>query len=149
LLATTYRGDLHLTTGAPALVNAYEQTSAPTHLSRLVIDREGLAAEFLATLAAAGYTVITVLRSDQYTGLASFTDVGAFVPLQHDRDGRLVGEVVPARFLLSRPEHPDAPLPLWVALGCDHRRQMPAPPPEGGADDAADAGPTGPGLPLR
>jgi len=148
LVATTHRGDLHLTAGVPTLLHTHAQAAAPTHLTRLVVDREGLAAEFLATLVARGVTVITVLRADQYTGLASFTDIGAFVPLQHDRDGRVVREVAPARYLLSRPEHLDAPLPLCVALVRDHRRQMPAPSPADDLADDEDTAPTWHGLPL-
>ncbi len=133
LLATTHRSDLHLTAGVPALVRAYERASTLPRLTRLVIDREGLAAEFLATLAAAGCTVVTVLRADQYTGLASFTDVGPFVPLPVDRDGQVARDVAPARFRLSRPAHPEAPLALCVALVRDHRRQVPTPHAEGEA----------------
>jgi hypothetical protein len=35
-----------------------------------------MAAEFLADLAAAGQTVVTLLRNDQYIEVASFTEVG-------------------------------------------------------------------------
>jgi hypothetical protein len=128
LLVTTHRGDLHLTTGAPQILAQYQQASAPVTQAPMIIDREGMAAEFLAALAAAGQTVVTLLRSDQYTGLASFTEVGAFVPMQYDRQGRVVREVAPARFQLARPDHPDAPLPLCVALIRDLRWQVAAPP---------------------
>src|SRR4029453_2173717 len=98
---TTHRGDLHLTAGLPELVARYEAAAgltAPAGLTRVVRDREGMAAEFLGRLAAEGRTVITLLRADQYAGLESFTEVGAFVPLQRDRHGRVVREVAPARF---------------------------------------------------
>jgi hypothetical protein len=54
---------------------------------RVVVDREGLTAAFLRDLVAEGRVVVTVLRSDQYSGLASFTEVGPFVPLRTDRHG--------------------------------------------------------------
>src|SRR5258708_2404445 len=82
LLATTHRGDQHLTIGLPSIVTRYEQQADTLSVRRIIVDREGMAAEFLATLRAAGRTVISVLRADQYGGLESFTDVGSFVPLR-------------------------------------------------------------------
>ncbi len=52
LLATTHRGDLHLTLGPPSLLTRYETATDEESLRRLVIDREGMAAEVLAKLAA-------------------------------------------------------------------------------------------------
>ena len=63
LLATTHRGDLHLTLGTPSLLTRYETATREGPLRRLVIDREGMAAEFLATLAAEGRWVVTILRT--------------------------------------------------------------------------------------
>jgi hypothetical protein len=131
LLATTHRGDLHLTVGVPSILARYEAASQLPRLARLIIDREGLAAEFLAKLAAEGRTVITVLRTDQYSGLASFQEVGPFLPLRHDRQGNVVREVAPARFQLPLPEQPGTTLALSVALIRDLRRRVPAP----GAED--------------
>ncbi len=128
LLATTQRGDVHLTLGAPALLARYERHSQ--RVSGFIIDREGMAAAFLRQLAAAGRQVVTVLRSDQYTGLSSFAEVGAFVPLQRDRRGVLVREVAPARCSLALPDHPEERLDLRVALVRDLRRQVPCPPTE-------------------
>jgi len=84
----------------------------------------------LPGLVAAGHTVVTVLRSDQYRGLESFTDVGTFVPLVSDQQGTVVREVAPARFALPLPDHPGQILSLSVALIRDLRRQMPAASPE-------------------
>lgn len=83
LLATTVRGDLHLTAGVPALLARFARATDAPPVRRLVIDREGMAAAFLALMAGDGCDVVTVLRADQYTGLASFTDVGPFVPFQY------------------------------------------------------------------
>ncbi len=68
-------------------------------MARLIIDREGMAAEFLHQLAKEGRTVVTILKSNQYAGLASFTDVGTFVPLCRDRDGAVTREVACARVI--------------------------------------------------
>jgi D-ribose pyranose/furanose isomerase RbsD len=57
LFATTHRGDLHLTKGVPTFLEHYEQTTGSTKIARLIIDREGMAAEFLAALVAQGRTV--------------------------------------------------------------------------------------------
>ena len=94
-------------------------------MARLIVDREGMAAEFLATLVKAGRTVVTILQSDQYQGLASFSEVGPFVPLCRDRAGNVTREVAPARFALTLPDHPGETLPLRVALIRDLRRQVP------------------------
>jgi hypothetical protein len=94
LLATTHRGDSHLTIGLPSIVTRYEQQAGVPAVGRIIVDREGMAAEFLATLHAAGRTVISVLRADQFGGLESFTEVGSFVPLRVSKQGQVVREVV-------------------------------------------------------
>jgi hypothetical protein len=126
LLVTTHRGDLHLTSGLPQILERYQQATGRELIVRIIVDREGMGAEFLAGLVAAGHTVITVLRSDQYSGLESFTEVGAFVPLVSDQEGTVVREVAPARFALPLPDHLGQSLPLSVALIRDLRRRMPA-----------------------
>jgi hypothetical protein len=135
LFTTTHRGDLHLTKGVSAFLERYEQATGSSTLTRLIIDREGMAAEFLATLVAQGRTVVTILHANQYQGLASFTDVGDFVPLCRDRAGAVMREVASARFALPLPDHPDQSLPLAVALIRDWRTQVPLPsPPEQAAE---------------
>jgi hypothetical protein len=69
---------------------------APEHVSTLVIDREGMPTDFLCRLTQDGYTIITILRSDQYTGLATFNTVGDFLPPQADAQNRVTREVAPA-----------------------------------------------------
>jgi len=83
-----------------------------------------MAAEFLHQLAKEGRTVVTILKSNQYAGLASFTDVGAFVPLCRDRDGAVTREVASARFALCLPDHPGQRLSLSVALIRDLRSRV-------------------------
>ena len=116
LLATTHRGDLHLTNGIPQVLTCYEQGTEALHLARLVVDREAMAADFLAQLSTEGRTMITILKTNQYSGLDSFTNVGPFVPLTVDRHGTVLREVAPAQFLLARPDRDDEPLRLVVAL---------------------------------
>jgi hypothetical protein len=70
--------------------------------------------------------MITLLRSNQYTDLTSFADVGEFVPLRRDKQGQVVCEVAPARFSLTCPEAAGERLPLYVALIRDWRRTVPA-----------------------
>ena len=106
LLVTTHRGDQHLTVGLPAIITRYEQAADLQSLERVVVDREGMAAEFLAMLAGEGRTMVTVLRTDQYTALESFREVGEFVPLRVDREGKVTREVALARFSIPLPEHP-------------------------------------------
>jgi hypothetical protein len=125
LLVTTYRGDQHLTVGLPAIITRYEQAAGMRSLERVVVDREGMAAEFLATLASQGRTVVTVLRTDQYEGLESFREVSEFAPLRVDRHGKVTREVALARFSIPLPEHPGQELELRVALIRDMSRQVP------------------------
>ncbi|HEU5378701.1 MAG TPA: hypothetical protein VFV38_25040 [Ktedonobacteraceae bacterium] len=128
LLATTHRGDQHLTIGLPTILRHYEQAADPESLKRIVVDREGMSAEFLAGLAGEGRTVVTVLRTDQYAGLESFREVEAFVPLQADRQGKVIREVALARIALPLPDHPGQELEMRVALIRDWRRLVPKAP---------------------
>ena len=130
LLATTDRGDTHLTVGVPTLLDCFTRTTPAPSVRRLVIDREGMAAAFLARLADADCDVVTVLRADQYASLASFADAGPFTPFQYNREGTLVREVAPARFALALPDHPGEPLDLRVALVRDLRGHVPCPHPQ-------------------
>src|SRR5258707_9834334 len=117
------RGDQHLTVGLPAILARYEQAAGKAARMRIIVDREGMAAQFLAELVAAGRTVVTVLRTDQYANLESFTEVGAFVPLEHDRQGQLILQGAVAGFALPAPEQTGAPLPVRVGLVRALRRQ--------------------------
>jgi hypothetical protein len=130
LLATTHRGDLHLTTGIPSILTRYEQVIQELPLTHLVVDREAMAAEFLAQLKAQGRTLTTILKTNQYAGLDSFSNIGAFVPITVDRQGTVLREVAPAQFLLARPEQNEEPLTLAVALIRDLRRIVPSSPSE-------------------
>ena len=128
LLVTTHRGDTHLTVSLPQILARYEQTVGRRLVTQIIVDREGMGAEFLAGLVADGRTVVTLLRADQYHGLESFTEVGAFMPLLTDHDGTVLREVAPARFALALPDHPGEHLLLYVALVRDLRCQVPTAP---------------------
>jgi hypothetical protein len=130
LLVTTHRGDLHLTQGIPQVLASYEQVTEATHLNHLVVDREAMAADFLAQLSTEGRTMTTILKTNQYAGLDSFTNVGPFVPLTGDRHGTVLREVAPAQFWLARPDRQDEPLFLSVALIRDLRKSVVCPPSE-------------------
>jgi hypothetical protein len=125
LLVTTHRGDQHLTLGLPAILVHYEQATGLASLKRIVVDREGMSAEFLAALTSEGRTVVTILRTDQYAGLESFRQVGEFAPLQVDQQGKVIREVALAQIALPLPEHPGQELEVRVALIRDWRRLLP------------------------
>ncbi len=125
LLGTTYRGDTHLTSGLPDIIERYERAAGQDPVRRLIVDREGMAAGFLARLAREGRDVVTVLRSNQYEGIDSFENVGEFVPLSWDRQGKVAREVAPARYSLPLPDRPGEHLDLRVALVRDLRRSVP------------------------
>ncbi|GHO72371.1 hypothetical protein KSD_01420 [Ktedonobacter sp. SOSP1-85] len=124
LFVTTHRGDQHLTAGVPALLERYEQQVQTSHVARMIVDREGMATEFLARLHAEGRIVVTILQTNQYRDLSSFSDVGPFEPLSMDTHGQVIREVAPARITLPREKHPDDPLRLQVALIRDLRRKV-------------------------
>jgi hypothetical protein len=124
LLATTHRGDQHLTIGAPELLQRYERAIDLVHLDCLVVDREGMAAEFLYQLHCEGRQVITLLRSNQYEDEGSFTEVGEWLPWRSDPSGKLICEVAAARFQLTRSTQPDQPLAVRVALIRDWRKRV-------------------------
>ena len=128
LFVTTHRGDQHLTAGVPAFLARYEQHAAHRQVTRMIVDREGIATEFLASLHVEGRSVVTILQTNQYRDLSSFSDVGTFVPLSTDIHGQVIREVAPARITLPREDHPDAPLCLQVALIRDLRRLVPVQP---------------------
>jgi len=124
LFVTTHRGDQHLTTSVPAFLERYEQQVQTSHVARMIVDREGMATEFLARLHAEGRIVVTILQTNQYRDLSSFSDVGPFEPLSTGAHGQVIREVAPARITLPREEHPDDPLHLQVALIRDLRRKI-------------------------
>jgi len=130
LLATTHRGDLHLTQGIPQVLASYEQVTDSMHLNHLVVDREAMAADFLAQLSTEGRTLTTILKTNQYSGLDDFLNIGPFVPLTTDRQGTVLREVAPAQFWLARPDRQDEPLLLSVALIRDLRKSVLCPPRE-------------------
>ncbi|TMC15926.1 MAG: hypothetical protein E6J34_20710, partial [Chloroflexi bacterium] len=136
LLATTHRGDYHLTIGLPKMLHCYEQAiDQALTLACVVVDREGMAAEFLAQLQQEGRQVITLLRCDQYEGEGSFVQVGEWQPWHYNRRGEMICEVASARFTLMRPDPADPEVAVEVALIRDWRKLLPVE----GSGDATDA----------
>lgn len=128
LFITTHRGDQHLTAGLPVTIEQYEQEVGLGTVQHIVVDREGIGAEFLAGLKRAGRTAVSILRTDQYVGIDSFSEIGEFVPPRVSKHGEVLREVAPASFTLSLPEQKGQTLQLRVALIRDLRRQVPVPP---------------------
>jgi len=125
LLATTYRGDQHLTIGLPLVLHCYEQANGRSVVQHVVVDREGMAAEFLAQQKLEGRQVVTLLRADQYESEQSFEQVGQWQPWRFNRAGQVICEVASARFVLPRPSPADPPVEVEVALIRDWRRLYP------------------------
>ena len=124
LLATTHRGDHHLTVGLPQMLHCYEQATDQVLMRRVVVDREGMAAEFLAQLKLEGRQVVTLLRCDQYEAEGSFEQVGPWQPWRYNRSGQVICEVAAARFALKRPDDALPPLEVEVALIRDWRKLL-------------------------
>src|SRR6266705_1356150 len=114
--------------GLPSIIARYEHNKESAQVKRIIVDREGMATEFLANLHAEGRTVVTILQTNQYRDLTSFCDVGAFVPLSTDSKRKIIREVPPARIALPRSDHPGEQLCLQVALIRDLRRSVPVQP---------------------
>lgn len=121
LLVLTGRGDWHVMDGLVSLVCRLEQVSGQPLTKRIVVDREGMGAAFLKERKEEGHSVVTLLRSNQYEGLSSFSEVGTFVPLTRDSHDLVTREVAPARFALALPEPTGAMLSVEVALIRDLR----------------------------
>lgn len=52
LLVTTHRGDQHLMVGLPSIIARHERNEESVQIKRIIVDREGMATEFLASLQA-------------------------------------------------------------------------------------------------
>src|SRR5260370_5002770 len=65
-LATTHRGDHHLTMGLPHLLHCYEQAIGQMGVQRVVVHRDQMAAEFVAQQKLAARQVLTLLGRGQY-----------------------------------------------------------------------------------
>jgi hypothetical protein len=138
LFVATARGDQHLTVSTPFLLARYEQAAGTADVTTLVIDREGMSADFLQALSEQ-YTVVTLLRANQYHGLESFSQVGEFSPLVVGQDGQVIRDVAPAQFALALPEQPGQSVPLSVALIRDWSQPVPVPAAAGDVPPAWDA----------
>jgi hypothetical protein len=125
LLVRTHRGDHHLTHGLPEMLSCYEQATGQRDMQWIVVDREGMAAEFLAQQKLEGRQVVTLLRANQYQAESSFEQVGPWQPWRSNRQGQVICEVASARFTLKRSKHPEQPLEVNVALIRDWRKVQP------------------------
>ena len=93
-------------------------------MQRVVVDREGMAAQFLAQLTLEGRQVVTLLKADQYKDEQSFQQVGEWQPWRFNRHGQMICEVAAARFALNRPNEGASPLEVEVALIRDWRKLL-------------------------
>lgn len=122
LLVTTARGDQHLTVGLPEIMQRYTPHLLKEIPTKIVVDRECMAASFLNTWCEQ-FTFITLLKNNQYQDVDSFSEVQKFVPLVTGDRGQVLQDVSGACFDLSIPDQED-PLELVVALIRDHQQQI-------------------------
>src|SRR5260221_3490379 len=106
------------------MLHCYEQATGQAQVKRVVVDREGMAAELRAQLHQEGRQVVTRLGSDQYEGEGSFEQVGAWHAWRSNRAGQVICEVASARFTLPRPNPLDPPVQVEVALIRDWRKRL-------------------------
>ncbi len=113
-----------MTSGVPQMLHCYEQATGQALMQWVVVDRDQMAAEFLAQLKLEGRQVVTLLRSDQYEAEQSFEQVGLWQPWRYNRAGQLICEVAAAHFALKRPDDATPPLEVEVALIRDWRKLL-------------------------
>jgi hypothetical protein len=104
LLATTHRGDQHLTMGLPQMLHCYEQAIGQVAVLRVVVDREGVEARFLAQLQQEGRQVVTLRRRRPIPDrrvVRTGRGLGA-VAVQPQRPGDLRSSSSPFRFEATR-----------------------------------------------
>jgi hypothetical protein len=107
------------------MLRCYEQAiDLPLLMQRVVVDRDQMAAEFLAQLTLEGRQVVTLLKADQYKDEQSFQQVGEWQPWRFNRQGQMICEVAAARFALKRPNEGASPLEVEVALIRDWRKLL-------------------------
>jgi len=129
LLVTTARGDQHLTIGLPEIMQRYTPHLLEESRPKIVVDRECMAAGFLHEWHEQ-FTFVTLLKSNQYRSVDSFTGVQTFVPLISNPEGQVLQDVADAYFDLNVPDQ-DEPLKLSVALIRDYQRPILLDPPDG------------------
>ncbi len=127
-LSTTQRGEHHVTMGRPPLLHCHEQALEQMRVQRVVVDREGMAAQFLAQHKLAGRQVVTFRRADQDEAERSVDQVGAWRAWRYTRTGQGICEVASARFPVPRPHPADPPVEVAVALIRDGRQLLPVAP---------------------
>lgn len=109
---TTHRGDLHLTQGIPQVLASYEQVTEATHLNHLVVDREAMAADFLAQLSTEGRTMTTIRKHEPLCWARFLHQRRSLCP----PDGRSSW---------NRADAPVAPAQFWLARASSPRRASP------------------------
>jgi hypothetical protein len=105
-----------------------EQAIDQLGVQRVVVDREGRAAESLVQHKLEGRQVVTRLQADQYQSEYSFDQVGEWQPWRFNRAGQMICEVASARFALPRPNSADPPVEVEVALIRAWRKLLPVEP---------------------
>ena len=128
LLVMTARGDQHLTVGLPGIMQRYTPHLLEEIRPKIVVDRECMSASFLQAWHES-FTFITLLKSNQYQGVESFTGVQEFVPWVTDDQGQVLQDMASACFALNVPDQDDA-LELSVALIRDYQRPVLLDPPD-------------------
>ena len=76
--------------GLPQMLHCYEQAIGQVAVLRVVVDREGVEARFLAQLHQEGRQVVTLLRADQYQAEESFEQVGDWEPWRYSRSSQVI-----------------------------------------------------------
>jgi len=103
LFVTTHRGDQHLITGIPTFLARYEQHVGNTQIARMIVDREGMATDFLAGLHEQGRRVVTILQTNQYQDLSSLYVKVGLGPLDQGSARKCLAQLRTAGERLSPP----------------------------------------------
>jgi hypothetical protein len=101
LYCETLSGDAHLSQQLIPIIEHFEQALGRAVVHVIVADREGLSADVLVELQQRKKALITLLKSNQYTGEADFVRRGQFRPVRDPRTGLVTHRVADADFWLT------------------------------------------------
>jgi hypothetical protein len=101
LYCKTYPGDMKLPQVAVAVITNFERAIGQRAVHVVVIDREGLSVELFQELGRCGAYIVTLLKSNQYAGVADFEDMTEARSLADERTGITTHRVAEGAFRCS------------------------------------------------
>lgn len=101
LYCKTYPGDTKLVHVTTQVITEFEEAIRHKAVHVIVIDREGLSLKLFKELAHCGAYIVTLLRSNQYSGVADFEELSEVRSLIDERTGYTTHRVAEGYFRYS------------------------------------------------